>query len=83
VKESAYGESQFSCSFRALFADDEQTMLIYGTAVHGRGSACGPVIVPVFKTGGRRVTPSPVGSTPTRFRHFSTTYRHTNHLQIS
>ena len=33
------------------------------------GSACGPVIVPVFKTGGRRVTPSPVGSTPTRFRH--------------
>jgi hypothetical protein len=34
------------------------------------GSACGPVIVPVFKTGGRRVTPSPVGSTPTRFRHF-------------
>jgi len=34
-----------------------------------RGSACGPVIVPVFKTGGRRVPPSPVGSTPTRFRH--------------
>jgi len=32
------------------------------------GSACDPVIVPVFKTGGRRVTPSPVGSTPTRFR---------------
>ena len=32
------------------------------------GSACGPVIVPVFKTGGRRVFPSPVGSTPTRFR---------------
>jgi len=26
------------------------------------------VIVPVFKTGGRRVNPSPVGSTPTRFR---------------
>ena len=40
-----------------------------------RGSACGPVIVPVFKTGGRRGTPSPVGSTPTRFRqYFSTTY---------
>ncbi len=38
------------------------------------GSACGPVIVPVFKTGGRRVTPSPVGSTPTRFRHFSMHY---------
>src|SRR5579859_1955251 len=34
------------------------------------GSACGPVIVPVFKTGGRRAIPSPVGSTPTRFRHF-------------
>ncbi len=33
------------------------------------GSACGPVIVPVFKTGGRRALPSPVGSTPTRFRH--------------
>ena len=32
------------------------------------GSAWGPVILPVFKTGGRRVTPSPVGSTPTRFR---------------
>jgi hypothetical protein len=33
-----------------------------------RGSACGPVIVPVFKTGGRQVSLSPVGSTPTRFR---------------
>ena len=32
------------------------------------GSACSPVIATVFKTGGRRVTPSPVGSTPTRFR---------------
>ena len=29
------------------------------------------MIVPVFKTGGRRVTPLPVGSTPTRFRQFS------------
>src|SRR5579863_2010109 len=47
------------------------------------GSACGPVIVPVFKTGGRQVFLSPVGSTPTRFRHFSTTYRHANQLQIS
>jgi hypothetical protein len=37
------------------------------------------VIVPVFKTGGRRVTPSPVGSTPTRFRHFSLN-RHCNHF---
>jgi len=27
------------------------------------------VIVPVFKTGGRQVFLSPVGSTPTRFRH--------------
>src|ERR1700720_3976735 len=35
------------------------------------GSACGPVIIPVFKTGGWRVTPSPVGSTPTRFRQAS------------
>ena len=33
------------------------------------GSACGPVIVPVFKTGGWRAILSPVGSTPTRFRH--------------
>jgi hypothetical protein len=32
------------------------------------GSAWGPVILPVFKTGGRRVTPSPVRSTRTRFR---------------
>jgi hypothetical protein len=49
----------------------------------GYGSACGPVIVPVFKTGGRQVFLSPVGSTPTRFRHFSTTYRQANHSQIS
>jgi hypothetical protein len=34
------------------------------------GSACIPVNVPVFKTGGRRVTLSPVRSTRTRFRHF-------------
>jgi hypothetical protein len=33
------------------------------------GSACGPVIVPVFKTGGRQVSLSPMGSTPIRFRH--------------
>ena len=33
------------------------------------GSACGPVIVPVFKTGERRAILSLVGSTPTRFRH--------------
>jgi len=32
------------------------------------GSACGPVIVPVFKTGGWQAILSPVGSTPTRFR---------------
>jgi hypothetical protein len=39
------------------------------------GSACSPVIVPVFKTGGRQVSLSPVGSTPTRFRQYlSTTY---------
>ncbi len=29
------------------------------------------MIVPVFKTGGRQVTLSPVGSTPTRFRQVS------------
>ena len=38
------------------------------------GSACGPVIVPVFKTGERRAILSLVGSTPTRFRQFSITY---------
>jgi hypothetical protein len=32
------------------------------------GSVSNPVICPVFKTGGRRVTPSPVRSTRTRFR---------------
>jgi hypothetical protein len=35
------------------------------------GSAWGPVILPVFKTGGRQVFLSPVGSTPTRFRQVS------------
>src|SRR6478735_12422036 len=34
------------------------------------GSACSPVTATVFKTVGRRFTPPPVGSTPTRFRHF-------------
>ncbi len=38
------------------------------------GSACGPVIVPVFKTGGRQAILSPVGSTPTRFRHLFVEY---------
>jgi len=39
------------------------------------GSACGPVIVPVFKTGGWQAILSSVGSTPTRFRHlFSLIY---------
>ena len=32
------------------------------------GSACGPVIVPVFKTGDRYLAIAMVGSTPTRFR---------------
>jgi hypothetical protein len=41
---------------------------LYTVDVENNGSACGPVTAPVFKTGGRRVTPSPVGSTPTRFR---------------
>jgi hypothetical protein len=36
------------------------------------------VIVPVFKTGGRQVFLSLVGSTPTRFRHGLTTWRATN-----
>jgi hypothetical protein len=47
------------------------------------GSACGPVIVPVFKTGERRAIPSLVGSTPTRFRHFSRACRHADPSQIS
>ena len=39
------------------------------------GSACGPVIVPVFKTGGWQAILSSVGSTPTRFRQYlSITY---------
>jgi len=29
------------------------------------------VIIPVFKTGGRRLSAATVGSTPTRFRHNS------------
>src|SRR5437868_5958258 len=33
------------------------------------GSAWGPVTLPVFKTGGRRLSAAMVGSTPTRFRH--------------
>lgn len=37
--------------------------------IASKGSACGPVIVPVFKTGGRRLSAATVGSTPTRFRH--------------
>ena len=37
------------------------------------------MIVPVFKTGGWRVTPSPVGSTPTRFRHAATEIRLRSH----
>ncbi len=42
-------------------------------AVSFYGSACGPVIVSVFKTDERRALPSLVGSTPTRFRHLLTT----------
>jgi hypothetical protein len=34
------------------------------------GSACNPVIVPVFKTGGWHLAVSPMGSTPIRFRQF-------------
>jgi hypothetical protein len=32
------------------------------------GSACGPVIVPVFKTGDRYLAIAMMGSTPIRFR---------------
>jgi len=46
------------------------------------GSACGPVIVPVFKTGGRRVPPSLVGSTPTRFRQDSNPTDALNHVKV-
>jgi hypothetical protein len=35
------------------------------------GSARGPVIVAVFKTADRYLAIAMVGSTPTRFRHFS------------
>ncbi len=41
-------------------------------AVSCCGSACSPVTVPVFKTGGWQAILSPVGSTPTRFRQFFT-----------
>jgi len=37
------------------------------------GSAGGPVTIAVFKTVDRRLSAAMVGSTPTRFRHFSTT----------
>lgn len=47
------------------------------------GSACDPVIAPVLKTGGRCRKTATVGSTPTRFRHFSTSYSQANHSQIS
>ena len=43
--------------------------LLKGIAFLVCGSACGPVIVPVFKTGERQAILSLVGSTPTRFRH--------------
>ena len=33
------------------------------------GSEIDPVVCPVFKTGGWHLAVSPVGSTPTRFRH--------------
>jgi hypothetical protein len=39
------------------------------------GSAWGPVTLPVFKTGGRRLSAATVGSTPTRFRHFFNSLR--------
>jgi hypothetical protein len=56
-----------------LGPDPRESVPIRGRFSWVDGSACGPVIVPVFKTGGRQAILSPVGSTPTRFRHFSTT----------
>ncbi len=50
--------------------------------VGSSGSACDPVIAPVFKTGGRRRKRATVGSTPTRFRHLSMSYSQANHSQI-
>ena len=41
------------------------------------------MIVPVFKTGGWQAILSLVGSTPTRFRHFSITYRHQHQAKIT
>jgi hypothetical protein len=37
------------------------------------------VSLTVFKTVGRRLSAAMVGSTPTRFRHLSVSYRPTNH----
>ena len=52
-------------------ASDPQRLTVRGFCRSRHGSACGPVIVPVFKTGGWQAILSPVGSTPTRFRHLS------------
>src|SRR4051794_4561790 len=58
-----------------VHSETESLGRLVSVFAHRYGSACGPVIVPVFKTGGWQAILSPVGSTPTRFRHmFSTTY---------
>ena len=56
----------------AVNARDPCYSVAFSFGCGNRGSACGPVIVPVFKTGGRRLSASTVGSTPTRFRQFLT-----------
>ena len=53
-----------------LSLDPVPIKLLERSSFSSRGSACGPVIVPVFKTGERQAILSLVGSTPTRFRHF-------------
>src|SRR4051794_27152422 len=60
------GESQDSRGHPSMaLGSDSRNRLPYFI-----GSACSPVTATVFKTVGRRFTPPPVGSTPTRFRHF-------------
>ena len=65
---SKIGESHRSANWGASQSAREPVNL--ENRRQGKGSACGPVIVPVFKTGGRRLSASSMGSTPIRFRHF-------------
>jgi hypothetical protein len=73
------GACDFSRSTCANFSNENELPNFAGTRVTQAvgtvaflvsGSACGPVIVPVFKTGERQAILSLVGSTPTRFRQY-------------